>query len=102
MGHSVEFPPASQLGKIDVLQLIYATKIDAILLTRDKDFSNKRFPPLRIQESPGVVVFRTSDPTDKQYERLVKKLLRHLRRHNIHGRLCIASVGGIQVVRVED
>ena len=102
LGHSVAFPPVSQRGKIDVLQLMYATKIGAILLTRDKDFFNKRFPPLRIQESPGVVVFRTSDPTEKQYQRLVRKLLRYLGKNRISGRLCIASVKGIKVIRVQE
>ena len=97
-GHAVVYCPPHLVSKMDVLHLSEATKLEAVLLTIDKEFKTHNFPTQRIKQSPGVVILSTSAPTPKQYQRIVHKLLKYLTRHSITGRLCLASIAGVTSV----
>lgn len=95
-GYTVIYPSPEKRGIDDVAQLLEATRIKSIFLTVDKDFMMSSFPPRRIRESYGVVVFKSDDPK-LNYRRMLNSLIKLLSTRNVSGRLCVVSVDKITI-----
>lgn len=99
-GFSIEYAYLKNPGVNDILQIKYATKQKLILLTQDKDFKDRYFPKRRIVESNGIVIFRTDNPSKKNYFRMIIKLLKVLKHNKITGKLCEVSVDIVLIKEV--
>ena len=76
-----------------------ATKDGRILVALDRDFSsNKSFISL-IKKSSGVLLISSAEPNSNKLILILEKVLKNNHLKNINGKLCLASIDEVKIVK---
>ena len=100
LGCNAATVPTHLRSATDIVQLAYATKLGRIFVAIDRDFIGYMFPARRIIESPGIIFFITTVPTERQLTKLVHRAVNYINQTTISGKICLVSDGGVRLQRV--
>lgn len=89
-------------GLSDSRHIKDATKLEAILVSCDRDFWVDPKHRGKIAKSCGVVLISATDTKPKTSEKIMLKLLKVLTKNQIAGKICCVSVDKIEVIDPED